>query len=65
MSAQTIGVASAKGLHFVVLNGELVGDGYSTNAEAWRQADRLANEHLSSAERRSDWIADRITRGQP
>lgn len=64
-AAKTIGVASANGQHFVVVDGAIVGEAHGTNSSAWREADRLANEHVSSAERRSDWIADRIIRGDP
>lgn len=64
-AAKTIGVASAGGAHFVVVDGCLIGEAHKTNAAAWRAADRLANDHLSSAERRADWVADRIIRGDP
>lgn len=33
---------------------------WSSNARAWREADRLDNQHLNRAEHVSDWVAGRV-----
>lgn len=46
---------------FVVTNGAATLAGpYPTNAEAWRAADRLEGSPISPAEKRADWISNKI-----
>jgi hypothetical protein len=33
---------------------------WSSNARAWREADRLDNQHLSSRESISDWVSGKV-----
>ncbi len=38
--------------------------GFATSAEAWRRVDRLEGSPISPAEKRSDYIADKILKGE-
>ncbi|RWH55452.1 hypothetical protein [Mesorhizobium sp.] len=38
---------------------------FPTNAEAWRAADRLENSPVSPAEKRADWISNKILSSGP
>ncbi|RWE60614.1 hypothetical protein [Mesorhizobium sp.] len=51
---------------FVVVDGDKVLAGpFPTSAEAWRAADRLDGSPISPAEKRADWISNKILSSGP
>lgn len=56
----TVVQASDGGGWVVVSRGETLAGPFPTNAEAWRAADRLEGSPISPAEKRSDWISNKI-----
>lgn len=51
---------------FVVVDGvSILAGPFPTSAEAWRAADRLEGEPISPAEKRADWISNKILSAGP
>lgn len=51
---------------FVVVDGgETLAGPFPTNAEAWRALDRMEGEPISPAEKRADWISNKILSAGP
>lgn len=38
---------------------------HQTNAQAWRQIDRLNNEAVNRSQATADWVADKMLRSEP
>ena len=62
-SNRNIYVRKAKGGHCVFTDNGFLSGPYSTNAEAWRAADRYCNEPTSRAQQTSDWLWSQDTGG--
>ncbi|WP_434723063.1 hypothetical protein [Mesorhizobium sp. RIZ17] len=53
-------VIEGEGGFVVVADAQTVAGPYPTNADAWRALDRLEGDPISPAEKRADWISNKI-----
>ncbi|AZO23847.1 hypothetical protein EJ070_26305 [Mesorhizobium sp. M1E.F.Ca.ET.045.02.1.1] len=58
-------VIKTEGGFAVVAAGEMLAGPFPTNAEAWRVLDRLEGQPISPAEKRADWISNKILAAGP
>ncbi|WGG58230.1 hypothetical protein [Brucella intermedia] len=52
------------GKYLVVSGGNVLAGPFDTNAEAWRQLDRLTGQVVSKSEDTADWVWNKIVRGE-